>query len=76
MKDILLVLPEIVLLSLTSLLLVVDLFVGRTQKHFTFACGIGALLWKPEFKTAAITIERAEVKLKAAKEGGRNRIAS
>ncbi len=55
MKDILLVLPEIVLLSLTSLLLVVDLFVGRTQKHFTFACGIGALLWTALFVGAQFT---------------------
>lgn len=45
MKDILLVLPEIVLLSLTGLLLVADLFVARNQKWFSYACGIGALLW-------------------------------
>jgi diguanylate cyclase (GGDEF)-like protein len=37
---------------------------------------IGALLWKPEFKTAQVTLERAEEKLKAAKDGGRNRLAS
>lgn len=37
---------------------------------------IGALLWKPDFKTAQLTLERAEEKLKAAKDGGRNRLAS
>jgi diguanylate cyclase (GGDEF)-like protein len=36
---------------------------------------IGAMLWNPEFKTAASAIARAEEKLKAAKDGGRNRIA-
>ena len=45
MKDILLVLPEIVLLSLAGLILIADLFVARNQKWFTYACGIGALLW-------------------------------
>jgi NADH-quinone oxidoreductase subunit N len=45
MKDILLVLPEIVLLSLAGLILIADLFVTRNQKWFTYACGIGALLW-------------------------------
>ena len=45
MKDILLVLPEIVLLSLAGIILVADLFVDRGQKWFTYACGIGALLW-------------------------------
>jgi diguanylate cyclase (GGDEF)-like protein len=35
---------------------------------------IGAMLWNPEFKTAASAIARAEEKLKAAKDGGRNRI--
>ncbi|MBL8309952.1 MAG: NADH-quinone oxidoreductase subunit NuoN [Burkholderiales bacterium] len=45
MKDIALVLPEIVLLSLAGLILVVDLFVARNQKWFSYACGIGALLW-------------------------------
>ncbi|MCZ2134790.1 MAG: NADH-quinone oxidoreductase subunit NuoN [Burkholderiales bacterium] len=45
MKDLALVLPEIVLLALAALILVADLFVRREQKWFTFACGIGALLW-------------------------------
>ena len=45
MKDILLVLPEIVLLSLAALILIADLFVNRNQKWFTYACGIAALLW-------------------------------
>ena len=45
MKDILLVLPEIVLMSLAGLILIADLFVTRNQKWFTYACGIGALLW-------------------------------
>lgn len=49
MKDILLVLPEIVLLSLTGLILIADLFVTRGQKWFTYACGIGALLWTAVF---------------------------
>ena len=52
----------------------VEFFIAGQSRHASVS--IGALLWKPEFKTAAITIERAEVKLKAAKEGGRNRIAS
>ena len=45
MKDILLVLPEIVLLCLAALILIADLFVRPGQKWFTYACGIGALLW-------------------------------
>ncbi len=45
MKDILLVLPEIVLLCLAGIILIADLFVSRGQKWFTYACGIGALLW-------------------------------
>ena len=45
MKDILLVLPEIVLLCLAGIILVADLYVSRGQKWFTYACGIGALLW-------------------------------
>ncbi|MBC7708744.1 MAG: NADH-quinone oxidoreductase subunit NuoN [Rhizobacter sp.] len=45
MKDILLVLPEIVLLTLAGLILIADLFVARNQKWFTYACGVGALLW-------------------------------
>ncbi|MEZ5470020.1 MAG: GGDEF domain-containing protein [Lysobacterales bacterium] len=35
---------------------------------------IGAVLWTPEFKTAAATLDAAEQKLKAAKDAGRNRI--
>jgi diguanylate cyclase (GGDEF)-like protein len=35
---------------------------------------IGAVLWNPDYKTAAATLEGAEQKLKAAKEAGRNRI--
>ena len=35
---------------------------------------IGAVLWSPDYKTAAATLEGAEQKLKAAKEAGRNRI--
>jgi len=49
MKDILLVLPEIVLLCLTCIILIADLFVQRRQKWFTYACGIGALLWTALF---------------------------
>ena len=49
MKDILLVLPEIVLLCLTGMILIADLFVSRGQKWFTYACGIGALLWTALF---------------------------
>ncbi len=36
---------------------------------------IGAMLWNPEFKTAASAVTRAEERLKAAKDAGRNRIA-
>ncbi len=49
MKYILLVLPEIVLLCLTGMILIADLFVSRGQKWFTYACGIGALLWTALF---------------------------
>ena len=51
----------------------VEFFIAGQSRHASVS--IGALLWKPEFKTAAITIERAEEKLKAAKDGGCNRIA-
>ncbi len=44
MKDLNLVLPEIVLLSLACLLLVIDLFVRRERRVVTFACGIAVLL--------------------------------
>ena len=49
MNDILLVLPEIVLLSLTGMLLIADLFVSQGRKWFTYACGIGVLLWTAMF---------------------------
>jgi NADH-quinone oxidoreductase subunit N len=49
MKDLHLVSPEIVLLSLACIILIVDLFVRRDQKIYTFACGIGALLWTALF---------------------------
>jgi NADH-quinone oxidoreductase subunit N len=49
MKDLTLVLPEIVLLSLACAILIVDLFVRRDQKVYTFACGVGALLWTALF---------------------------
>jgi NADH-quinone oxidoreductase subunit N len=49
MRDLTLVLPEIVLLSLAGLLLIADLFVRREQKWFTFACGVAALLWTAIF---------------------------
>ena len=49
MKDILLVLPEIVLLSLAGTLLIADLFVSQGRKWFTYACGIGVLLWTAMF---------------------------
>jgi NADH-quinone oxidoreductase subunit N len=49
MNDLNLVLPEIVLLSVACLILVIDLFVRRDQKVYTFACGIGALLWTALF---------------------------
>ncbi len=63
MKDILLVLPEIVLLCLTSIILISDLFVSRGQKWFTYACGIGALLctalfvYVPVVNVASVTTE-------------------
>ena len=56
MKDILLVLPEIVLLSLAALILIVDLFVTRGQKWFTYACGIGALLWTAVFACTTVGV--------------------
>ncbi len=61
MKDILLVLPEIILLSLAGLILIVDLFVTRGQKWFTYACGIGALLWTAVFActTVGVPVETA-----------------
>ena len=36
MKDILLVLPEVVLLCLAGIILVADLYVSRGQKWFTY----------------------------------------
>jgi NADH-quinone oxidoreductase subunit N len=61
MKDILLVLPEIVLLSLAGVILIADLFVRRGQKWFTYACGIGALLWTAvfAFTTVGVPVEFA-----------------
>jgi NADH-quinone oxidoreductase subunit N len=49
MQDLTLVLPEIVLLSLSCIILISDLFVRRDQKWFTFACGVAALLWTAAF---------------------------
>jgi NADH-quinone oxidoreductase subunit N len=55
MKDLTLVSPEIVLLSLACLILVVDLFVRRDQKLYTFICGIAALLWTAAYVYAVGT---------------------
>ena len=49
MQDLSLVLPEIVLLALACIILISDLFVTHNQKWFTFAGGIGALLWTAAF---------------------------
>lgn len=52
----------------------VEFFIhGQTRRA---SVSIGLLLWKPEFKTAAIALERAEEKLKVAKEAGRNKLVS
>ncbi|TAG78959.1 MAG: NADH-quinone oxidoreductase subunit NuoN [Burkholderiales bacterium] len=55
MKDLTLVSPEIVLLTLACLILVVDLFVRRDQKLYTFTCGIAALLWTAAYVYAVGT---------------------
>jgi diguanylate cyclase (GGDEF)-like protein len=52
----------------------VEFFIQGQSRNASVS--IGAVLWNPEYKTAAATVEGAEQKLKAAKDGGRNRIAS
>lgn len=52
----------------------VEFFIQGQSRNASVS--IGALLWKPEYKTAQMTLELAEAKLKAAKDGGRNRVVS
>lgn len=52
----------------------VEFFVQGQSRRASVS--IGALLWKPEYKTAQMTVELAEAKLQAAKDGGRNRLVS
>jgi diguanylate cyclase (GGDEF)-like protein len=63
---------EKLLNSIRSAIANVEFFIQGQSRSASVS--IGAMLWNPEFKTAASTIARAEEKLKAAKEGGRNRI--
>lgn len=58
--------------SIRSAIANVEFFIQSQSRSASVS--IGAVLWKPEWKTAASVVERAEEKLKAAKEGGRNRI--
>jgi PleD family two-component response regulator len=58
--------------SIRSAIANVEFFIQGQSRSASVS--IGAMLWNPEFKTAASTIARAEEKLKAAKDGGRNRI--
>jgi diguanylate cyclase (GGDEF)-like protein len=64
---------EKLLNSIRSAIANVEFFIQGQSRSASVS--IGAVLWKPEWKTAASVVERAEEKLKAAKEGGRNRIA-
>lgn len=64
---------EKLLNSVRSAIANVEFFI-KGQSH-SASVSIGAMLWNPEFKTVAATVARAEEKLKAAKDGGRNRIA-
>ena len=52
----------------------VEFFIQGQSRHASIS--IGMLLWSPEIKNAAAAVERAEIKLKQAKEAGRNRIVS
>lgn len=52
----------------------VEFFIQGQSRNASVS--IGALLWKPEYKTAQMTLELAEAKLKGAKDGGRNRVVS
>ncbi len=63
---------EKLLNSIRSAIANVEFFIQGQSRSASVS--IGAMLWNPEFKTAASTIARAEEKLKAAKDGGRNRI--
>lgn len=64
---------EKLLNSVRSAIANVEFFIQGQSRNASVS--IGAMLWNPEFKTAASAVARAEEKLKAAKEGGRNRIA-
>jgi diguanylate cyclase (GGDEF)-like protein len=64
---------EKLLNSVRSAIANVEFFIQGQSRSASVS--IGAMLWNPEFKTAASTVTRAEEKLKAAKDGGRNRIA-
>jgi diguanylate cyclase (GGDEF)-like protein len=63
---------EKLLNSIRSAIANVEFFIQGQSRSASVS--IGAVLWKPEWKTAASVVARAEEKLKAAKEGGRNRI--
>ncbi len=63
---------EKLLNSIRSAIANVEFFIQGQSRSASVS--IGAVLWKPEWKTAASIVARAEAKLKAAKEGGRNRI--
>lgn len=64
---------EKLLNSVRSAIANVEFFIQGQSRSASVS--IGAILWKPEYKTVASVVERAEEKLKAAKDGGRNRIA-
>ena len=64
---------EKLLNSVRSAIANVEFFIQGQSRSASVS--IGAILWKPEYKTVASVVERAEEKLKSAKDSGRNRIA-
>ena len=64
---------EKLLNSVRSAIANVEFFIQGQSRSASVS--IGAVLWNPTYKTGASLIDRTEEKLKAAKDGGRNRIA-
>ncbi|MBK9657246.1 MAG: GGDEF domain-containing protein [Rhodanobacteraceae bacterium] len=64
---------EKLLNSVRSAIANVEFFIQGQSRSASVS--IGAVLWNPSYKTGAALIDRTEEKLKAAKDGGRNRIA-
>ena len=64
---------EKLLNSVRSAIANVEFFIQGQSRRASVS--IGAVVWSPAYKTVASLIDRTEEKLKAAKDGGRNRIA-